>query len=106
MLASFPGRSHRQYFIASSTAGEGLGDLVVMCGAIRLTDGRHTEGGGGGGGGGGGCPMKNIDVLSSTVRPKAGCQSVRKADDLYSKADDLYRSFFTTLGTDQHETGI
>ena len=26
--------------------------------------------------------MKN-NILSRTVRPKAGCQSVRKADDLY-----------------------
>ena len=42
-IASFPGRSHCQYFITSNMVGEGLGDLVT-CGAIRLTD-RHAEGG-------------------------------------------------------------
>ena len=43
--------------------------------------------------------MKNFDVLSCTVRPKAGCQSVRKENDQYS-------SLFTTPGTDRQETGI
>ena len=42
--------------------------------------------------------MKNLDVLCCTVRPMAGCQSVRKADD-------LYHLLFTIPGTDQHETG-
>ena len=42
--------------------------------------------------------MENFDVLSCTGRPKAQCQSVRKADD-------LYRSSFTTPGMDWHETG-
>ena len=38
--------SHCQYFLASSMkyGGGRPGDLV-MCGAIRLTYGRHTEGG-------------------------------------------------------------
>ena len=43
--------------------------------------------------------MKNLDVLSCTVHPNAGCQSIRKADY-------RYRSLFTMLGTDQHTTGI
>ena len=42
--------------------------------------------------GGGGYP-------SCTAHPKAGCQSVHKADD-------HYRSLFTTLVNDQHVTGI
>ena len=42
--------------------------------------------------------MKNLDVLSCTVRPKAGCQTVCEAD--------LYHSLFITPGTDQLETGI
>ena len=48
---------------------------------------------------GGRCPTKNLDALCCTVRPMAGYQSVRKADD-------RYRSLFTTPGTDQRETGI
>ena len=70
--------------------------------------------GGGGGGGGGGiwsqvvpsgrqmadrCPMKNLDALSYTVRPKAGCQSVRKADE-------QCHLLFIMPETDQCETGI
>ena len=43
--------------------------------------------------------MKNLDVLCCTVRPMAGYQSVRKADD-------QYRLLFTTPGMDQRETGI
>ena len=42
--------------------------------------------------------MKNLNILSCTVRPKAGCQSIRKADDRYHS--------FTTPGTDRRETGI
>ena len=42
--------------------------------------------------------MKNFDTLSYTTRPKAGCQSVRKADN-------QYRSLFAMLGMDRHETG-
>ena len=43
--------------------------------------------------------MKNLNVLCCTVRPIAGYESIRKADD-------RYRSLFTTPGTDQCETGI
>ena len=42
---------------------------------------------------------ESLDVLSCTVHPKAGCQSVRKEDD-------RYRSLFTTPGTDRRETAI
>ena len=54
--------------------------------SIRLTHGKR-------------CPMNNLDVLSCTVRPKAVCQSIRKADN-------LYRSLFTTPGMDRCEAGI
>ena len=42
--------------------------------------------------------MKNLDVLSCAVRPKAGYQSVRKADD-------RYRSLFTMPGKNRRQTG-
>ena len=50
--------------------GEGLGDLVT-CGAIKCTDGRHK----------GGSAQQRMSTCN--VCPKAGCQSVRKADDQY-----------------------
>ena len=43
--------------------------------------------------------MKNLDVLSCSVRPKAGCQSIYKADD-------RYRLLFTTPGIGRCKTGI
>ena len=79
---------HRQYFIASSMKyGRGRpgrsGHMRCHQADTWLT---HR----------GWCPMKNLDVLCCTVRPKAGCQSVHKADD-------RYRSLFTAPGTDQCE---
>ena len=90
-LASFPGRFHRQYFIASSMKyGRGR---PGRSGHIRChqVDTWLTHGGR--------CPTKNLDVLCCTVRTMAGYQSVRKADD-------QYRSLFTTPRTERHETGI
>ena len=43
--------------------------------------------------------MKYLDVLSVTVRSKAGFRSIRKADNRYC-------SLFTMPETDRRETGI
>ena len=66
----------------------------AMPSAREMVDTRGGRGGGGGGGGGGVCPTKNLNDLSCTVHPKAGCQ-----------ADDQYRLLFKTLGMDRCETG-
>ena len=61
-VASFPGLSHCQYFIASSVKyGRGRPGRCshVQCHQVDTC-------------------AKNLDVLSCTVRPKAGCQSVCK----------------------------
>ena len=85
-LVSSPCRSHRQHLITSSRRGkfwEIWSRAVPSCKHIVET--RRV--------------VPNETFLSCTIRPKAECQSVHKADD-------RYRSLFTTLGTDGLETGI
>ena len=86
-LASFPGRSHRQYFIASSMKYGGGEAWEIWSRAMPSS--RHMVDTG------------RVVPNKESRRPMLYClyQSVHKADD-------RYRSLFTTPATDQHETGI
>ena len=85
-LALFPGRSHLQYLITySMQIRRGKAWEIWL---LAVTSG-------------GQCPMRNLEALSCTIGPRAGGQSVSKAESILSvvqSARDDFDTGITTVG--------